>query len=98
MMPVISQLNPASATAGGMSFPFEVDGTGFAGNAVINFNGMSLPTKVLNSSKLQTLVPALEIMNAGSVAVTVTNPATPGGLYGGATMAQTSAPMNFMIN
>jgi hypothetical protein len=32
------------------------------------------------------------------VGATVTNPGTPGGLYGGGTLPETSAPMNFTIN
>jgi hypothetical protein len=32
------------------------------------------------------------------VPVTVTNPGTPGGIYGGGTSPATSMPMTFMIN
>jgi hypothetical protein len=96
-MPAISQLNPASAAAGA-SLPFEVDGTNFAGNAVINFNGMAQPTTVVSSMKLEATVPATALMNAGTVPVTVTNPAVSGGMYGGGTMAATSSPMSFTIN
>jgi hypothetical protein len=32
------------------------------------------------------------------VPVTVTNPGTPGGIYGGGTSSATSMPMTFMVN
>jgi hypothetical protein len=96
-MPNIIQLTPASATAG-TSVPLEVDGTNFASKAVINFNGLALTTTVVSSTKLEATVPASADMSTGMVPVTVTNPATSGGLYGGGTSAVTSGPMNFTIN
>jgi hypothetical protein len=76
----------------------EVDGTNFNGNAVINFNGVAETTAWASGSKLTTTVPSTAIMSTGTVQVTVTNPGTPGGTYGGGTTAVTSAPMNFTIN
>jgi hypothetical protein len=35
---------------------------------------------------------------SGTVPVTVTNPGTPGGIYGGGTSPATSSPMNFTVN
>ncbi len=96
-MPAINQLVPPSVTAGSAAFTLEVDGTNFASNAVINFNGVAETTMVVSSTKLQATIPATAVMNAGTVPVTVTDPGTSGS-YGGGTMAQTSAPMNFTIN
>ncbi len=95
-MPIISQLNPASMTAGSGAFQLEVDGTNFAANAVVNFNGTAESTTVVSSSKLEAMIPASAIMNAGTVPVTVANPGS-GGIYGGMG-SMTSTPMNFMIN
>jgi hypothetical protein len=97
-MPAIAQLNPSSVIAGSSSFAFEVDGTNFGSAAVINFNGASQTTTRVSAAKLMTTIPASAIMNAGTVPVTVTNPGTPGGMYGGGTAAATSTPMNFTIN
>jgi hypothetical protein len=96
-MPTISQLNPASGTANN-SFLLEVDGTQFANNAAINFNGVPMTTTVVSSNKLQATIPATAVMNAGAVPVTVTNPAVGGGRYGGGTNAATSTPVNFTVN
>ena len=98
IMPVISALVPNNANHGGPAFTFEVDGTTFASNAVINFNGAAQTTTFVSAAKLTTMIAATAIMNSGSVPVTVTNPGTPGGPYGGGTAAATSIPMNFTIN
>ena len=97
-VPTITQLSPASATAGGATFQLEVDGTNFAMAAVVNFNGAAETTTWVNSTKVEAMIPASAIMNSGTVPVTVTNPGTPGGTYGGGTLPETSAPMNFTIN
>ncbi len=101
-MPTIAQLVPNNANnstnGGGVAFTLEVDGTNFAAKAVINFNGAAMTTTWVSAAKLTTMIPATAIMNKGTVPVTVTNPATPGGIYGGGTSAATSAPMNFTIN
>jgi hypothetical protein len=96
--PVISGLVPNNAVAGGSAVPFEVDGTSFATNAGINFNGVAEATTWVSAGKLTATIPAAAIMNSGTVPVTVTNPGTPGGPYGGGTASVTSSPMNFTIN
>jgi len=94
-LPTISQLNPATATAGSPQFQLEVDGTNFAAHAVINFNGMAEPTTVVSSAKLEAMIPASAVMKADKVPVTVTNPGS-GGIYGMGSI--TSGPMTFTIN
>ena len=96
--PMLTQLTPNNANSGGQSFPFEVDGSSFASNAVINFNGTKETTTFVSSGKLTTTIPAAAITTSGKVPVTVTNPGTPGGPYGGGTTAVTSTAMTFTIN
>jgi len=96
--PVITQLNPTGIVAGSQnSFQLEVDGTSFASNAVINFGSTAETTTSPSAGKLQATIPSTAIMTAGTVAVTVTNPGTPGGIYGGGTTAVTSTAMNFTV-
>jgi hypothetical protein len=97
-MPVLSGLVPNNANHGGVAFTFEVDGTNFAANAVINFNGTAQATTFVSPAKVTTMIAATAITNAGTVPVTVTNPGQPGGIYGGGTTAVTSTAMNFTIN
>ena len=96
--PTISALNPASQAAGSAAFMLEVDGSNFSSNAVINFNGAPMTTTWTNAGKVSATIPSTAIMTAGMVPVTVTNPGTAGGIYGGGTAAATSTPMNFTIN
>jgi hypothetical protein len=97
-MPVITGLVPNNANHGGVAFTFAVDGSQFHSAAVINFNGVAQTTTFVSSAKLTTMISSTAIANAGTVPVTVTNPGTPGGIYGGGTQAATSTAMNFTIN
>jgi hypothetical protein len=96
--PVITGLVPNNVISGSAAFPFEVDGSSFAANGVINFNGVAQTTTFVSAGKVTAMIPAASIMNSGTVPVTVTNPGKPGGPYGGGTAAATSTPMNFTIN
>ncbi|HET8824626.1 MAG TPA: IPT/TIG domain-containing protein [Terriglobales bacterium] len=96
--PTIGQLVPPNVVANSGQFSLEVDGTAFAANAVVNFNGAKMTTTFVSASKLMATVPNSSIGTAGTVPVTVTNQAVTGGLYGGGTTAVTSQPMNFSIN
>ena len=96
-MPTITQLNPSGVIANSGQFMLEVDGSAFAANAAINFNGVKQTTTWVTSGKLTATIPNSAIASAGTVPVTVTNQATAGGLYGGGTTAVTSQPMNFNI-
>jgi len=99
-MPAITQLSPDAATAGAGAFTLTVNGSNFSTKAVLNWNGMAQTTTYVSGNQLSVAVPASLISTAGSVSVSVTNPATPGtGLYGtGATLAETSQPADFTIN
>jgi len=97
-LPVISGLVPNNANSGGVAFTFEVDGTKFSSNAVINFNGAAQTTTFVSPTKLTAMIPSTAIANSGVVPITVTNPGTPGGLYGGGTSPATSLAMSFTIN
>jgi hypothetical protein len=101
-MPAISQLNPDSATAGGTAFTLTVTGSNFGSKAVVNWNGTAQTsnTTYVSGTQLTVTVPGSLIANSGTVQITVTNPGNPGtGIYGtGATLAETSASMNFTIN
>lgn len=97
-VPAIAQLVPPSTAAGSSSFTLEVDGSNFNSNAVVNFNGAAMATTSSGVGKVMASIPASAVANSGTVAVTVTNPGTPGGLYGGGTAAETSSPMTFTIN
>ena len=98
--PVIMQLVPNSMKAGSAAFTLTVNGSSFNTDAAINWNGTAQTTTYITGNQLMAMIPAAAIATAGTVAVTVTNPAHPaGGIYGsGGTSAATSMPMTFTIN
>ena len=96
-MPAIAQLSPSSVNAG-TAFTLTVNGSNFLSNAAVNFNGAAQATTHVSANQITAQIPASADMNSGTVPVTVTNPGTAGGLYGGGTQPETSAPMNFSIH
>jgi len=97
-MPAMVALSPASIKAGGPAFVLTVNGSNFNGNAAINWNSMGMTTTWVSSGQVMATIPSSAIANAGMVTVTVTNPGTAGGMYGGGTMAETSNSMTFTVN
>src|SRR5215469_12860738 len=63
-LPVITGLNPSSATAGGSGFTLKVIGTGFLSTDVVEWNGQVLPTQPVNSTELDAQVPGTLIQSA----------------------------------
>jgi hypothetical protein len=88
-VPTLSSISPTSATAGGAAFTLTVTGTNFVASSVVNFNGVAQTTTVVSATQLTAAITAAEIATAGSLPVTVTNPAPGGG---------TTAAINFAVN
>jgi hypothetical protein len=88
-LPQISSITPSSVTAGGAAFTLTLAGTGFVSGAIVNFGTSPaiIPSSV-TSTQIVATVPAADIATAGTVNITVTNPAG-----GGTSNAQT-----FIIN
>jgi hypothetical protein len=96
--PAIAQLNPDNANAGAPAFTMTINGDHFASKAVVNWNGTGQATTFVSSGQLTISVPATAVATAGTVKVTVTNPGTSGGMYGGGTLPETSTAVDFTIN
>ena len=97
-MPSVAQLAPANTNSGAASFILTVNGANFNGNATINWNATPQTTQFVSSSQLTATIAATDVATAGTAAVTVTNPGTSGGIYGGGTLPETSNSMTFTIN
>ncbi|MFL6350482.1 MAG: beta strand repeat-containing protein [Bryobacteraceae bacterium] len=69
--PVISSLNPSSATAGAPTFTLTVNGAGFAAGSVVQWNGSPLVTNLISSTQLQATVLANLVASSGTSQVTV---------------------------
>jgi len=96
--PNISELVPNNANHGSTGVVLTVNGTNFNSNATINWNGTALSTTFVSNAQLMATLPNSDLTSAGTATVTVTNPGTAGGIYGGGTMAETSNSMTFTIN
>jgi hypothetical protein len=96
--PTITQLTPDNVNAGNAAFTLTVNGTSFASNATVDWNGAAQATTFVTASQLTAAIPATAVATSGTVSITVTNPAVSGGTYGGGTTAATSAGMDFTVN
>jgi IPT/TIG domain len=97
VVPTISGLAPNSAAAG-TGFTLTVNGSNFASNSTINFNASAQTTRFVTANQLTADIPAAMVASPGAVTVTVTNPGTPGGMYGGGTQSETSSGTPFTVN
>ena len=99
VVPTIKSLTPSSMNSGGLAFTLTVNGTGFARNAVVKWNGTQRTTSYVNGSRVMANIQGGDIAHPGTMPVTVTNPGTPASTYGGAgTSDETSNTVNFTIN
>jgi VCBS repeat protein/centrosomal CEP192-like protein/HYDIN/CFA65/VesB family protein len=88
-VPLVNQpLLPTTIAPGGAAFTLTVNGTGFATNASVNWNGSPRATAFVSSSTLQASITPADIARAGTGVITVTNPAPGGG---------TSLPVYFFV-
>ncbi len=70
----VSNIFPASATAGGPQFTLTVNGSGFVPGSQVMFNLNTVATTYLNSTELTATIPASSIALAGNPYVIVNNP------------------------
>jgi hypothetical protein len=88
-LPLINApLVPAQKTPGSAAFTLTVNGTGFVSGATVNWNGNARTTTFVSSSQVTATINAADVATAGSVLVTVSNPAPGGG---------SSNPANFQV-
>jgi hypothetical protein len=87
--PSIKSLSPPSANAGDPAFTLTVNGSGFAPQSTVVWNGLAFPTIFLSGSQLTATIAFTFIANPGTVPVVVSTPSPGGG---------TSNSVNFVIN
>lgn len=78
-VPVITNLVPNSISAGGAAFNLVVNGTNFIRGSVVRVNGRPRSTFFNNAVQLIAFVEAGDIIDPGSLIVTVFNPEPAGG-------------------
>jgi len=77
--PIVTSLSPDWATAGGPAFMLTVNGANFVSGSTVHWDGAARTTTFVNSTQLTAAITAADIATAGTVDVTVVNPAPGGG-------------------
>jgi hypothetical protein len=96
-VPFLNQsLMPTAVSPGGSGFTLGVSGTGFISGTTVNLNRTALLTTFVNAEHLTAMVPAADIANAGTAAVTVVNPG-PGGGVSNVVFFQVAAPETTVV-
>ncbi|MGH9743240.1 MAG: Ig domain-containing protein, partial [Candidatus Acidiferrum sp.] len=79
-VPFLNQpLAPTAVPPGSPAFTLSVSGAGFTPGTAIDFNLTPLPTTFVDNEHLTAVVPATSVSTAGTLSVTVVNPAPGGG-------------------
>jgi hypothetical protein len=79
-MPAISAVSPVRATVGEAGFTLTVDGANFTQGSTVLWNNQALATTFVTTTELSAEAAASNLGTAGTVTVTVRNPAPVGGL------------------
>jgi len=78
-VPTVSSFNPSSVVAGSPDTAVSIFGSGFVSSSSVRSNGQVVTSTYVNGGQLTATIPANHLLNAGSVAITVTNPSPGGG-------------------
>ena len=78
-LPLLGNITPAIADAGGAGFTITVNGSGFLANSTVYWGTSALTTQFVSSTQLTATVTAADIANPGATAVNVQTPAPGGG-------------------
>jgi hypothetical protein len=75
--PQISSTSPSNVLAGSGGFALTIIGTNFVVSSVVNVGNVALQTSFLSPTLLQATIPANSVISAGTLNLTVVNPASP---------------------
>jgi hypothetical protein len=88
-VPTITSITPTTATAGSAQLSIAVSGTGFVSGSAVRWNGIAIATTFSTDTSVTATVPAVDVADGGTAAITVFNPAPGGG---------SSAAASFTVN
>ena len=87
--PAISSISPSSATAGASDTTITVTGSNFISASSVTWNTKGIATTYQTATSLTAIIPASDLITAGTAQIAVVNPSPGGG---------TSNSVNFVIN
>ena len=70
-VPVLSSVSPTTASAGDSDFTLTVTGNNFVSSSVVQWNGSALTTAYVSSTQLTAIVPAANVVSAGTASIMV---------------------------
>lgn len=85
--PAIASINPTSVLAGSPSFALAVNGSGFVNGSVVQVNGVARQTTFVNGTQLMATILPADVLNAGTLSITVVNVAPGGGTSNAVTLS-----------
>jgi hypothetical protein len=86
-VPSLGSVSPTVVPAGSPDTQVTLTGSSFIAASVADANGQPLATNYVSATELQAIVPAASLAQAGTVTLTVTNPAPGGGTSAGVPLA-----------
>jgi hypothetical protein len=72
----VTSLSPNSIAAGSPTFTLTVNGSGFAWDAIVLWNGTALPTSFVSPTQLTAAIPAADLVASGAAQVSVSSGGT----------------------
>jgi uncharacterized repeat protein (TIGR03803 family) len=87
--PVLSTINPSSASVNSPTLALTLMGSNFVPGATASFNGVPLSTSFSSPTQITASLPGSDLLNVGNFPVSVTNPDTPGATSGSVTFTVT---------
>jgi hypothetical protein len=85
-VPALANISPNTITAGSAAFTLTLNGSNFANGSVVKVNGSSRSTTFSSSTQITAAISASDIASAGTISVTVFNPAPGGGTSAAVTL------------
>ncbi|MGA7793456.1 MAG: FG-GAP-like repeat-containing protein [Candidatus Acidiferrales bacterium] len=87
--PTISAIIPSIAVAGSPGFTLTINGANFVNGSTVNFNSSSRSAVFVNSTQITASVLPADVVNAGTINISVTDPIGVGNSGGGTTSSTT---------
>jgi len=85
--PAIASINPTNVLAGSPSFALAVNGSGFVNGSVVRVNNADRQTTFVNGTQLMATILPSDVLNAGTLSITVFNVAPGGGTSNAVTLS-----------
>jgi hypothetical protein len=86
-VPTLTSISPTSTPVGSPEFTLTANGSNFISSSVVRWGGANRTTTFVSSTQLTAIIPATDLVTAGTVQVTVFNPSPGGGSSVGRTFS-----------